>query len=148
MSTNRVSIVLDGQPRTFWVEPHNTLFDVLRREAHWSVRFGSDSGETGAAAVLFDGRLVSSEILLAAQADGHVITTIATLNQQGVNFPGGMHPIQVAFMATGLIVGGYAAAIRDYGGTGTSGYSFLAVENSLVIMVTRHSAPMTHAMKL
>jgi glycoside/pentoside/hexuronide:cation symporter, GPH family len=33
---------------------------------------------------------------------------------------------RVAFMATGLIVGGYAAAIRDYGGTGTVGYSFMA----------------------
>lgn len=115
MSTNRVSLQLDGQPRTFWVEPHNTLFDVLRREAHWAVRFGSDSGETGSAAVLFDGRLVSSEIMLAAQADGHEITTIATLNQRGSLFPGGMHPIQTAFMATGAMQSGYSVGAMMLG---------------------------------
>ena len=61
MSSNRISLILDGHARTFWVDAHTTLFNVLRREAVWSVRFGSDSGETGTAAVLLDGRLISSE---------------------------------------------------------------------------------------
>ncbi len=43
---------------------------------------------------------------------------------------------RVAFMATGLIVGGYAAAIRDFGGTGTAGYSFMAWVMGAVCVVT------------
>ena len=35
---------------------------VLRREGCFSVRFGSETGETGAAAVLLDGRLVSADV--------------------------------------------------------------------------------------
>ncbi len=43
---------------------------------------------------------------------------------------------RVAFMATGLIVGGYAAAIRDFGGTGTEAYSFMAWVMAAICLVT------------
>jgi putative selenate reductase molybdopterin-binding subunit len=76
---------------------------VLRREGFFSVRFGAETGETGAAAVLVDGRLVSAEVLLAAQADGHSIETV-----EGLNPPRGLHPIQEAFVETGAIQSGYA----------------------------------------
>ena len=47
---------------------------VLRREGYFSVRFGAETGETGADGVLLDGRLVSSEVMLAAQdADSDLI---------------------------------------------------------------------------
>ncbi len=115
MSSNRISLILDGHARTFWVDAHTTLFNVLRREAVWSVRFGSDSGETGTAAVLLDGRLISSEVLLAAQADGHEITTVATLNELGKAYPGGLHPIQAAFMATGAMQSGYSVGAMMLG---------------------------------
>ncbi|MCH8991938.1 MAG: molybdopterin-dependent oxidoreductase, partial [Acidobacteria bacterium] len=75
----------------------------LRREGFYSVRFGSDTGETGAAAVLMDGRLVSSDVLLAAQADGHQIETV-----EGMAPPMSLHPIQEAFIATGAIQSGYS----------------------------------------
>ncbi|SVA08358.1 uncharacterized protein METZ01_LOCUS61212, partial [marine metagenome] len=68
-----------------------------------SVRFGSASGETGAAAVLLDGRLASSEVILAAQADGHSVTTVESLNTDS-----SLHPIQAAFAATGAMQSGYS----------------------------------------
>jgi GPH family glycoside/pentoside/hexuronide:cation symporter len=43
---------------------------------------------------------------------------------------------RVAFMATGLIVGGYAAAIRDVGGVGRDGYTFMALVMGAICLVT------------
>lgn len=100
-----ITITLDGALRTFSVAPHETLLRLLRREGIWSVRFGSDTGETGAAAILLDGRLASADVILAAQADGHEITTVETFNQLGNE----LHPIQKAFMVTGALQSGYSA---------------------------------------
>ncbi|MFQ5555738.1 MAG: molybdopterin cofactor-binding domain-containing protein, partial [Acidimicrobiia bacterium] len=68
-----------------------------------SVRYGSDTGETGAAAVLVDGRLVSADVMLAAQAGGRAVTTIEALNTSPE-----LHPIQAAFAATGAMQSGYS----------------------------------------
>ncbi|MDX1688260.1 MAG: molybdopterin cofactor-binding domain-containing protein [Candidatus Promineifilaceae bacterium] len=98
-----ITVTLNGEERTFTTKPNETLFRLLRREGFYSVRFGSDTGETGAAAVLFDGKLVNSDILLAAQADGHTIETVENLSQ-GIH----LHPIQEAFSRVGAIQSGYA----------------------------------------
>ena len=55
-----VNVIVNGQAQVLKCEPHETLLTVLRREGYYSVRFGSDTGETGAAAVLVDGRLISA----------------------------------------------------------------------------------------
>ena len=49
-----VTFELNGAAVTLAVEPHHTLREALRRLGMFSVHFGSDSGETGAAAVLYD----------------------------------------------------------------------------------------------
>ncbi len=69
MST--ISFHLNGTPISVDAEPHESLRTVLRRLGMISVKYGSATGETGAAAVLLDGRLVSSDVVLAMQADGH-----------------------------------------------------------------------------
>ncbi len=99
----QISLILNGISKTIACEPGETLLRVLRREGCYSVRFGSDTGETGAAAILLDGQLVSADIMLAAQADGHRLETIEGL-AQGLN----LHPIQRAFIHTGAIQSGYA----------------------------------------
>ncbi|RME72795.1 MAG: xanthine dehydrogenase [Chloroflexi bacterium] len=96
-------MTINGEKKTFTCQPGETLFRVLRREGYYSVRYGSDTGETGAAAVLLDGELVSSDIMLAAQADGHTIETVEGL-ARGLQ----LHPIQEAFIRTGAIQSGYA----------------------------------------
>ena len=88
-----INVTINGVEKTFTCKPDETVMRVLRREGYHSVRFGSDSGETGAAAILLDGRLVSSDIFLAAQADGHTLDTIEGL-AQGLH----LHPIQEAFL--------------------------------------------------
>ena len=98
-----VTVTMNGSEANFDCQPHESLRAVLRREGFFSVRFGAETGETGADAVLVDGRLVSSEIMLAAQAGGHSIETIEGLH------PGrGLHPIQEAFVDAGAIQSGYS----------------------------------------
>ncbi|HSF86017.1 MAG TPA: molybdopterin cofactor-binding domain-containing protein [Acidimicrobiia bacterium] len=99
----KIELTLNGVRRILECEPHESLRVVLRREGMFSVRFGSETGETGAAAVLLDGRLVSAEIMLAAQADGHAVDTI-----EGLSPPLGLHPLQRAFVVTGAIQSGYS----------------------------------------
>lgn len=98
-----INVTINGFKKTFTCKPSETLMHLLRREGYYSVRYGSDTGETGAAAVLVDGRLVNTDIMLAAQADGHTIETIEGL-AQGLN----LHPIQQAFIRTGAIQSGYS----------------------------------------
>ena len=100
-----VDFVLNGAPRRITCAPGDSLLTVLRREGCFSVRYGSDTGETGAAAVLLDGRLVSSDVLLAAQAGGHAVTTVESLNVA----TGELHPIQEAFVDSGALQSGYSA---------------------------------------
>ena len=100
-----VNFVLNGVPRRITCAPGDSLLAVLRREGCFSVRYGSDTGETGAAAILLDGRPVSSDVLLAAQAGGHEVTTVESLNVT----TGELHPIQEAFVDTGALQSGYSA---------------------------------------
>ena len=98
-----VDLTINGEHHELPCAPHENLRVVLRRAGFYSVRFGAETGETGADAVLFDGRLVSAELVLAAQADGHVIETVEGLAPRRE-----LHPIQQAFVDTGAIQSGYS----------------------------------------
>lgn len=100
----KVEFTLNGEHRVIACEPHENLRVVLRREGMASVRYGSDTGETGAAAVLVDGKLMSADVLLAGQVGGHSVTTVESLNEGS-----DLHPIQGAFAATGAMQSGYSA---------------------------------------
>ena len=108
--TMDVSFELNGSRVSASVEPHHTLREVLRGLGMFSVRFGSDSGETGAAAILYDGRLASADVILAASADGHRITTVESLNTSA-----GLHPVQTAFVSVGALQSGYSAGAMILG---------------------------------
>jgi putative selenate reductase molybdopterin-binding subunit len=98
-----IKLTINGEEKKLTCQPGDILRSVLRREGYFSVRFGSDTGETGASAVLVDGKLVNTDTMLAAQADGRTIETVEGLSK-GLN----LHPIQLAFIRTGAIQSGYA----------------------------------------
>jgi len=98
----QITLTVNNQEKIISCEPGDSLLRVLRREGLFSVRYGSDDGTTGAAAVLIDGKLMNAEVMLAAQAEGHSIETIEAM-AQGIN----LHPIQDAFIRTGAIQCGY-----------------------------------------
>ena len=99
----KINVTINDIDKTLSCQPGDTLLKVLRQEAYFSVRFGSETGETGASAILLDGKLVNADILLAAQADGHCIETIEGLSE-GTK----LHPIQEVFIRTGAIQSGYS----------------------------------------
>jgi putative selenate reductase molybdopterin-binding subunit len=99
-----ITLHINGRDEEVRAASTDSLRDALRAAGYFSVRFGSHSGETGAAAVLLDGRLISADTLLAGQAVGHAIETIEGLSP-GV---GELHPIQLAFIETGAIQSGYS----------------------------------------
>jgi len=98
-----ITLAINGTKVDLECQPHDSLRAVLRKAGYKSVRFGSETGETGAAAVLVDGRLITADLMLAAQADGHDIETV-----EGLSSPGNLHPIQEAFIETGAIQSGYS----------------------------------------
>lgn len=109
MSAMSVTVMLNGRSRSLQCEPSDSLRAVLRRAGCFSVKFGSEHGDTGAGAVLLDGRLVSSDVVLAAQADGHEITTLESMNTAE------LHPIQSAFLVTGAMQSGYSVGAMILG---------------------------------
>ena len=100
-----IELTLNGVPQQVRCTPGDSLLTVLRRLGCFSVRYGSETGETGAAAVLVDGRLVAADVLLAAQAGGHEVTTVESLDVA----TGELHPIQEAFVESGALQSGYSA---------------------------------------
>ncbi|HEX6387376.1 MAG TPA: molybdopterin cofactor-binding domain-containing protein [Anaerolineae bacterium] len=99
-----VTLNINGRDQTIDSHPTDTLMSALRGAGYFSVRFGSHSGETGAAAVLVDDRLVSSDVMLVGQAIGHRIETVEGLTAH----VGELHPIQRAFIEIGAIQSGYS----------------------------------------
>jgi aerobic carbon-monoxide dehydrogenase small subunit len=61
-----------------------------------------EQGECGSCSVLLDGVLVCSCLVLAAQADGHEVTTV-----EGLADESGLHPVQQAFVETGAVQCGF-----------------------------------------
>jgi carbon-monoxide dehydrogenase small subunit len=98
-----VDVVVNGRPRTLDVEAHHTLLDVLRDDLGLT---GTKScclvGECGACAVMVDGRVVDSCLVLAVEADGASITTV-----EGLAVDGRLDPLQQAFLDTGSAQCGY-----------------------------------------
>lgn len=99
-----LTLNINGRDQVVVALPTDILLHTLRRAGYFSVRFGSNSGETGAAAILLDGRLVSSDVMLTGQAVGHRLETVEGLSTQ----VGQLHPIQQAFIETGAIQSGYS----------------------------------------
>ncbi len=97
-----IAFTVDGEPWKITAEPGETLLEVLRRQGKVGVKHGCDDGSCGVCAVLLDGRLVHSCLLLAARAGGHVITTI-----EGLGDRERLHPLQAAFVAQGAVQCGY-----------------------------------------
>lgn len=100
-----IELTLNDVPQRVACAPGDSLMTALRKLGCFSVRYGSETGETGAAAVLVDGRLVASDVLLAAQAAGHRVTTVESLDVA----VGELHPIQAAFVESGALQSGYSA---------------------------------------
>ncbi|VVJ25020.1 Aerobic carbon monoxide dehydrogenase (quinone) [Amycolatopsis camponoti] len=90
----KVSIEVNGQPVAEEVPDRTLLVHFLRDTAGLTgTNIGCDTTSCGACTVLLDGESVKSCTVLAAQADGHAVTTVEGLSEPD----GSLHPVQRAF---------------------------------------------------
>ena len=93
MATERISVTVNGTQHENEVEPRLLLVHYLRDVLNLTgTHVGCDTSQCGACTILFDGKAVKSCTLLAIQADGHELTTIEGLAQDGQ-----LHPVQQGF---------------------------------------------------
>ncbi len=99
------SIVLNinGKQLPVNVEQNWTLMFVLREVLDLTgVKCGCATGDCGACKVILDGKAVNSCLVKATAAVGKTIETV-----EGLAKPGGLHPIQQAFIDAGAVQCGY-----------------------------------------
>jgi aerobic carbon-monoxide dehydrogenase small subunit len=115
----RVETTINGEPAEFLCDAHETLLSALRNTLGLTgTKEGCATGDCGACSVLFDGRLVDSCLVLAAEAQGRRITTI-----EGIAGATALHPLQQKFLehaalqcgvcTPGLIVAATALLARN-----------------------------------
>jgi len=99
----QLSFTLDGKPVSTEIAPGERLRDLLQRLGIISARDGcGGGGSCGTCALLLDGRLVNTCLLLAAQVEGrqlHSVAHLAGLRQ--------LSALQTAFIDAGIVQCGY-----------------------------------------
>ncbi|HZS47170.1 MAG TPA: (2Fe-2S)-binding protein [Blastocatellia bacterium] len=98
----KITININGSSCEADVKPNTSLLEFLREQGLWSVKHGCETGECGACAVLVNGKLRNTCIMLAAQARAASITTL-----EGIGDFDNLHPLQSAFVDCGAIQCGY-----------------------------------------
>jgi carbon-monoxide dehydrogenase small subunit len=83
-------------------EGESLLFALREKLGYPGSKNACEQGECGSCSVLLDGTLVCSCLVLAAQADGHDVTTI-----EGLADGGELHPVQRAFVEAGAVQCGF-----------------------------------------
>ena len=94
---------VNGEPYELEVEPHRTLLEVVRDDLRLTgAKEGCGTGDCGACSMIVDGRLVTSCLLLALEANGADVLTI-----EGLASDGRLHPLQQAFLDHGAVQCGF-----------------------------------------
>jgi len=89
----QVDLTVNGTARSADAEPRTLLVHFLREQLGLTgTNIGCDTSSCGACTVHLDGASVKSCTVLAAQADGHEVTTI-----EGLATNGNLHPMQESF---------------------------------------------------
>ena len=88
-----ISVTINGTAQTNDVEARQLLVDYVRSTVGLTgTHIGCDTTSCGVCTVLLDGVPVKACTVLAAQADGHDVTTV-----EGLKVDGQLHAIQKAF---------------------------------------------------
>ena len=89
-----VQTTINGEQVDFLCEPRQSLLECLRDVVGLTgTKEGCNDGNCGACTVVFDGRIVTSCLVLGVEAQGKEITTI-----EGIATPAGLHPVQQAYL--------------------------------------------------
>jgi carbon-monoxide dehydrogenase small subunit len=89
-----IRTTINGEETEFLCEPQESLLSALRNDLGLTgTKEGCTTGDCGACSVVFDGRLVPSCLVLAAEAQDRSIMTI-----EGVATGDKLHPLQQKFL--------------------------------------------------
>ena len=102
-----LELTVNGKTLQIDASPNDTLLKALRASGFMGVKHGCETGECGACAVLVDGELVNSCVMLATQVDGRQVLTIEGVSPDLPGRRGELDHIQQAFVETGAIQCGY-----------------------------------------
>jgi len=83
-------------------EGESLLFALREKLGYPGSKNACEQGECGSCSVLLDGVLVCACLVLAAQADGHDVTTV-----EGLASDEALHPVQQAFVEAGAVQCGF-----------------------------------------
>jgi aerobic-type carbon monoxide dehydrogenase small subunit (CoxS/CutS family) len=118
-SVHEISVSLNGTSRTFRVAGRTSLADFLREAAGLTgTNLGCEHGVCGCCTVLLDGDPVRSCIVLAAEADGHEVTTVEGLAGTGGELSAlqeafcEAHALQCGYCTPGMLVSAHALLER------------------------------------
>jgi len=102
MKPKLVTLNVNGHEHVMALAPNVTLLRALRELGYIDVKNGCEKGDCGACAVLLNGQAVNSCLVLAWQAEGAQVVTVA-----GLGSAQRPHPVQEAFADSGAIQCGY-----------------------------------------
>ncbi len=103
MTRQTINLKINGQPYELAVEPHWTLLETVREQLSLTgSKEGCGTGDCGACSFIVNGKVVTSCLMLAPQADGAELVTIEGLAQDSE-----LHPLQRAFIDTGAVQCGF-----------------------------------------
>ena len=99
----RITVSINGEEHhaDCW-EGESLLYALREKLGFPGSKNACEQGECGSCSVLLDGTLVCACLVLAAQADGHEVTTVEGLAQVGE-----LHPVQQAFVDAGAVQCGF-----------------------------------------
>ena len=99
----KIRLTVNGESREADVWAGESLLTALRDTLELpGSKNACEQGECGSCSVLIDGDLVCSCLVLAAQADGHEVTTV-----EGLRSEDGLHRVQQAFVEAGAVQCGF-----------------------------------------
>ena len=103
MSKQTIHIKINGETQEVAVEPHWTLLETVREQlALTGSKEGCGTGDCGACSMIVDGRLITSCLMLAPEAEGSEVLTIEGLARNGE-----LHPVQQSFIEAGGVQCGF-----------------------------------------
>jgi xanthine dehydrogenase YagT iron-sulfur-binding subunit len=105
-ASSSIVLSINGESHVLDVEPRVSLLDALRDHLGLTgSKKGCDQGTCGACTVWVDGRRVLACLTLAAACEGHEVTTIEGLAEDGE-----LHPMQRAFIEHDAFQCGYCTS--------------------------------------
>jgi aerobic carbon-monoxide dehydrogenase small subunit len=108
--TRKIALTVNATVHVHTVETRTTLADFLRHDLHLTgTHVGCEHGVCGACTVLVDGRSARACLMLAAQCDGHDISTVESLAIAGELNPlqqamQEFHGLQCGFCTPGVLM--------------------------------------------